>query len=422
MAKDTEKKSKSFTIGNAKGKEVKSRAELLGGIVKDFQKSSGCKNIFADARDDPRLIVPRISTSLYGLDVATGGGLPLGRVTGIYGDPKGGKTTLLLRAVADYQRRCASCNRVANLVPGIIQLPNLETGEVEDRETLVISECECGNPVDVIVLWIDSEGVWDPIWASKMGVLGEKVILLRSSFGEQGYDSVISFSSTGAVNLFVIDSLANMTPADELASGMQEQSQGLAARINNKFLRKLVSMLNLGFQHGKQFTVFTVNQYREKIGVMFGSNRVLTGGKGQLFTTSLEIEMAPGTVTISDDDEPVFGEFRWTVKKNKVGVQGGKGSFKQWMCNTDLFSIGDIQEHEYVIAKAVSLGMISHPNAQIYEYAGSKFRGELQMVKYFAENPDEYVNLKARMLAAKLRVQLPVVEVVMTPGSDSETE
>jgi recombination protein RecA len=382
-----------------------SRAEQLGAVVKSVNKKYKGASVLANARHDPRLVVPRVSTGLYGLDVATNGGYPLGRVTLIYGEAKGGKTTSYLRGLSNAQRLCGTCSRPAEYVPGVIELPDLETGEMKDVETFVIKECACGNPTDMLCFWVDAEGVWLPEWADKMDVWSEKVILMRPTYGEQGYDVLTSFAETRAINMVAIDSLAQMTPSDEYKSGMDEKQQGAAARMNNKFIRKVVGLMNHSFQQKHSLTTWLINQYREKIGVMFGSNKTLPGGKAQLFANSIEVEFSPGKIDIDPDTgEPIIGLFKWAVKKNKLGPSGGRGEFQQWMMNTDLFSIGDIQEHEQVIQKAVSLGFIEHPNAVMYEFDGEKFRGESTLVRYLAENPELYVLLKEKMLRKKLHI------------------
>jgi len=402
---DSKKKSKIVIKDQDK---TKSRAQLLGDVVIGMGKRYKNVSTLADPRNDKRLVVPRVSTSLYGLDVALNGGIPLGRMTLVYGDAKGGKTTLLLRCLANAQRRCGNCNRVAVFGPGEIDLPDLKTGEIKKIKTQVIQSCKCGNPRDVICLWVDAEGVWLTDWAEKLGVWSEKVILMRPSYGEQGYDVMMSFAESGAIDIIVLDSLAQMTPADEVSGGMEEQTQALAARVNNRFIRKIISLMNLGFQRNKQFTLWAVNQYREKVGVVFGSNKVLPGGKGQLFSSSVDIEMTPATISLDDGGESIMGLFRWRVTKNKMGPPGGKGEFRQWMMDTDVFKTGDLQEHEYVIGKAVELGEISHPNAMMYDIDGRSFRGESQVVKYLAENPDKYEELKDVMIRKRLRIEEPL--------------
>jgi len=380
------------------------RARLLGDQIKNMKKTYKGLSPLANARDDERLIVPRVSTGLYALDVAMNGGYPICRMTLVYGDAKGGKTTMLLRGLANMQRLCGNCYKPAEFGDGVVKLPDARTGEIKEIKTQVIKNCSCGKPKDIVALWCDSEGVWLPSWAKTLGVWAEKVILMRPSFGEQGYDIITGFAQTGLIDLMVIDSLAAMTPSDELTGGMQESQPGVAARMNNKFIRKIISLMNLGFQADVGMTIWAINQFREKIGVQFGSNKTLPGGKGQLFAGTIELEFNPGKVTLDENDEPILGEFRWVVRKNKVGTSGGKGSYKQWMSDTDIFKIGDLQEHDTVIAKAVGMGMVDHPNSQTYEFDGKKFRGINHLIRYLGENPHRYDALKSEMLLKKLHL------------------
>lgn len=259
-------KDKKLKIGrDAKG----SRAEKLASVVSGANKEFG-KAIMLSPMDDSLRVVPRVSTGLYGLDVASNGGLPIGRVTMVYGLQGSGKTMLLLRSLANAQRLCGNCYGPGVFVDGEIEIPNLRTGKIETVKTKVIESCPCGNPRDMIVLWVDAENVWETSWSRRMGVWAEKVILVKPSYGEQAYDLVSAFVSTKEIDLIGIDSLAQLTPIDEYDSAMGEQFQGLAARMNNKFLRKLIGGMCDAFTDGRPITFWMINQYREKIGVMFG--------------------------------------------------------------------------------------------------------------------------------------------------------
>lgn len=381
------------------------RAEKLAAVVQGANKEYGRPVMCDSTRNNEMLVVPRVTTGLYGLDVKTNGGLPFGRAILVYGPAKGGKTTLLLRGVGQAQKLCANCYQPGVFQRGKMRLPDLKTGKIKEVETDVIVNCPCGNPRDMIILWIDAEGVWLPSWSERMGVQCEKVILSRPSYGEQAYNVITAFVSVKEIDLIVIDSLAQLTPVAEYDASMEEQQQGAAARMNNKFVRKVISGVNEAFQEERMITLWAVNQYREKIGVMFGSPDVLPGGKGQLFMSSIEIEMRPGTIEVDKDTgEAVFGKFKYRVVKNKVGVGGGKGEFQQCMSDTDVFKIGDLMEHEEVIDAAANMGIITRPSSVMYEYAGEKFRGKSQLVRFLGENKEQYEDLKDLMLRAKLHL------------------
>jgi recombination protein RecA len=288
---------------------------------------------------------------------------------------------------------------------GMLDIPNMNTGKVEKVKTQVIKSCPCGKPRNLLAFWIDAEGVWEPQWAERIGVWTEKVLLMRPTYGEQAYDVITSFVNISEIDLVIIDSLAALTPAVEFDAGMETPLQGVAARMNNRFIRKIIGGMNKAFNEGKIITTWMVNQYRQKIGVMFGDPRTLPGGMGQGFVASLEVEMSPGKITKDKDSgESLFGDFRFAVKKNKVGVSGGSGEYKQCMADTEVFRVGDLMEHEVVVAKAVELGFIERPNQQTYVFHETSYRGISTLVRYLGENPEKYESLKDDMIRLKLGI------------------
>jgi len=394
---DKKKQKKKLLSHGIKG----SRAEKLSSVVANVNKEY--KTPVMQMSHDDSFVVPRVTTSVWGLDAKTNGGFPFGRVVSLYGPKSGGKTTMYLRAVGEAQKLCANCYQPGEFKPGKLEMPNLETGEVKKISTDVIVSCPCGKPRDMVVLWVDAEGVWLTEWAKKMGVRVEKTIVLRPSFGEQAYDIVTAFVAVKEVDVIVIDSLAALVPVVERDEGMQVIQQGAAARMNNKFIRKIVSGMNEAHQSGRPISLWLINQYREKIGVLFGSPDCVPGGKGQGFATSLEVEMRPGQIKVDKDTgEVMLGEFRYVVKKNKLGVPGGRGTFLQTMMDTDLFKIGDLMEHEEVIAEAETMGFVARPTKVTYEYEGVKYRGVSQLMRFFGENPEKYEELRRNMLAERL--------------------
>ncbi len=399
MAKEKKKDPLVEATKKAKG----TRAEQLGAIVKGAKKKYG-HSVLHSASETEALIVPRVSTGLYKLDLRTNGGLPLRRVTMVYGPKSGGKTTLFLRALGMAQRLCANCFQPGEFEKGMIELPDLESGEVREVETQVIVSCPCGKPKDFLAIWIDAEGVWLPEWASRLGVMAEKVILMRPSHSEQAYNVAVAMINAGHIDLITIDSLAALTPMEEFEGAMEKQGQGVAARVNNKFIRKIVSGMNHCFQMlGIAPTLWAVNQYREKIGVMFGSPETVPGGKGQLFATSLEIECRGGKITLEEESgDPLSGAFTCRIKKNKVGVPGGTCEYSMCMQETDFLKVGDLMEQNAVIDDAVAIDLIQKPNAVMYEFEDKKFRGKGAMELFLIENPDKYESLKRRMLGYRL--------------------
>lgn len=401
-----EKKKKDPIMEAVKKSKKGSRAERIGAIAVGATKKYG-HNVIHKASESEALVVPRVSTGLYGLDAKTNGGWPLRRVSMVYGLQSTWKTSGYLRGLGNAQRLCANCLKPGTFKEGTIELPDFEKGGIKKVKTQVITDCPCGDPSDYLAIWIDAEGVWEPKWSKRMGVWAEKVMLMRPSYGEQAYDVAVGMVDSGAVDHITIDSLAAMTPKAEIVDSMEQQLQGVAARVNNKFIRKIVSAMNHCFQRdGRTPTVWLVNQYRQKIGVMFGPSETVPGGMGQKFATSLEVEFRKGKLNIDEETGEVYdGLFKFTVKKNKVGTEGGKGEFKMCKAETDFSEVGDLLEHAEVIKAATDMELIQRPSTVTYEFNGQKFRGVGAMELYLLENVEEYEALKTKMLRYRLGIE-----------------
>lgn len=381
------------------------RADQLGAIVEGAKKKYGHR-VLIGASEEEVLVVPRITTGLYGMDLVTNGGIPQGRITMWYGERSTGKTSKVLRVLGNAQCVCANCYRPAELKDGVITLPNLETGKKQEVETRIVVDCECGNPRNYLCLWIDAEKVWLPSWSKKMGVDPGGVLVMRPEYGEQAYDMALAMVNRGIIDAVAIDSLAALAPKEEMEASMEQAHQGVSARMNNKFLRKLVMAMNYcANTYARSPSLWLINQYREKIGVMFGDPRVLTGGKGQGFAPTLEIECSPGKIDKDEKTKEVYSaEFNYYIKKNKVGVPFGRGSYSMCLTDTSLFQVGDLMEHKTVVEHAVANGFIEKPNNVTYIFEDNKFRGMSDIVRYFGEHVGEYEKLKKDMLRFKLGI------------------
>ena len=343
-------------------------------------------------------VVPRIRTGVFGIDYHSFGGLPIGRISMVFGEKSTGKTTFYMRALANAQRICAGCYRPAKLVDGVISMPSFPSGRMKDVETKVV-ECDCGNPRDFMAVWIDSEGAFDADWAKRFGVLTEKIYFCRPEYGEQGYDIAYALVNSGEVDLCVVDSIAQMTPIDELDASIEKQHQAIGARMNNKFMRKIVSALNRGWINNREISVWLVNQYRMAIGVMYGDPRVLTGGKGQGFVTSLEIEMSSGKPNVSDDGDVLSTLFKWKIKKGRICPSGTSGEFEMLQ---DKNHLGEINEIEQVLKLSIDAGLIEKPNMRTYVFNGETYSGKDELLTYLKTNNDSFEALKEDILDCRL--------------------
>ncbi|WP_173946617.1 recombinase RecA [Microvirga terrae] len=215
--------------------------------------------------------VETISTGSLGLDIALGvGGLPRGRVVEVYGPESSGKTTLALQTVAEAQK----------------------TGGV------------CG--------FIDAEHALDPVYARKLGVNLDDLLISQPDNGEQALEIADTLIRSGSVDVLVIDSVAALTPKAEIEGEMGESRPGLQARLMSQALRKLTGSIS----RTKTMVIF-INQIRMKIGVMYGSPETTTGGNALKFYASVRLDIRRVS-TLKDRDEPIGNQVRVKVVKNKV--------------------------------------------------------------------------------------------------------
>ena len=238
----------------------------LSQIERQFGKGSIMK-----MGDRSALDIANVSTGSLGLDVALGiGGLPYGRICEIYGPESSGKTTLTLSAIAEAQK----------------------TGKV------------CA--------FIDAEHALDPIYAEKLGVDIDELIVSQPDTGEQALEICDMLTRSGAVDVVVIDSVAALVPKAEIEGDIGDSHVGLAARMMSQAMRKLTGNIK-----NNNVLVIFINQIRMKIGVMFGSPETTTGGNALKFYSSVRLDIRR-IGAVKDGDEVIGNETRVKVVKNKV--------------------------------------------------------------------------------------------------------
>ena len=250
-----------------KGDRKKALEAALGQIERNYGKGSVMK------LGDPENIVEigAIPTGSLGLDIALGiGGLPQGRIIEIYGPESSGKTTLALHTVAEAQKN------------------------------------------DGICAFIDAEHALDPIYAGKLGVDVEELLISQPDNGEQALEIADTLVRSGAIDVLVVDSVAALTPRAELEGDMGDSLPGLQARLMSQALRKLTASISKS-----NTMVIFINQIRMKIGVMFGSPETTTGGNALKFYSSCRLDIRR-IGAIKDREEVVGNQTRVKVVKNKV--------------------------------------------------------------------------------------------------------
>ncbi len=245
----------------------KALSAALGQIEKQFGKGSVMR--FGDA--GPAKDIESISTGSLGLDIALGiGGLPKGRVVEIYGPESSGKTTMTLQVVAECQKQGGTA------------------------------------------AFVDAEHALDPIYAEKIGVNLDDLLISQPDTGEQALEITDMLVRSGAVDLVVIDSVAALTPKAEIEGEMGDTHVGLQARLMSQALRKLTANIKRS-----NCMVFFINQIRMKIGVMFGSPETTSGGNALKFYSSVRLDIRR-IGAIKKGDEIVGNQTRVKVVKNKV--------------------------------------------------------------------------------------------------------
>ncbi len=329
----------------------KALAAALGQIEKQFGKGSILK-----LGDNRTMDIETISTSSLSLDIALGaGGLPIGRIVEIYGPESSGKTTLTLETITAAQRKGKAC------------------------------------------AFIDAEHALDPIYAQKLGVDIDQLLVSQPDTGEQALEICDALARSGAVDLIVVDSVAALTPKAEIEGEMGDSHMGLQARMLSQAMRKLTGNL----KQSNCMCIF-INQIRMKIGVMFGNPETTTGGNALKFYASVRLDIRR-TGAIKEGDEVVGNETRIKVVKNKIAAP-----FKQ--ADTQILYGQGFNRNGELVDLGVKHKLVEKAGAW-YSYKGDKIgQGKTNACKFLTENPET-----AAEIEAKLR------ELLLNPVTEGET-
>lgn len=317
----------------------------LGQIERQFGKGAVMR-----MGDQPREAIPAVSTGSLGLDIALGiGGLPYGRIVEIYGPESSGKTTLTLQVVAEAQKEGKTC------------------------------------------AFVDAEHALDPLYAEKLGVNVDDLLVSQPDTGEQALEITDMLVRSNAVDVIIVDSVAALTPKAEIEGDMGDTHVGLQARLMSQALRKLTGNVKTS----NCLLVF-INQIRMKIGVMFGSPETTTGGNALKFYSSVRLDIRR-TGAVKQGDEIVGNETRVKVVKNKVSPPFRQAEF-QIMYGKGIYHMGE------VIDLGVKEGLVDKSGAW-YAYNGDKIgQGKANASKYLEENSEIAVEIETeirkRLLAA----------------------
>ncbi len=319
------------------------KSKALDAALSQIERSFGKGSIMRLGKNDKSMDIDVVSTGSLGLDIALGiGGLPRGRVVEIYGPESSGKTTLALHVLAEAQKNGGIC------------------------------------------AFIDAEHALDPIYARKLGVQVDDLLISQPDAGEQALEIADTLVRSGAVDVLVIDSVAALVPRAELEGEMGDSQPGLQARLMSQALRKLTASIN----RSNTMVIF-INQIRMKIGVMYGSPETTTGGHALKFYASVRLDIRR-IGAIKERDEVVGNQTRVKVVKNKLAPP-----FKQ--VEFDIMYGEGVSKNGELVDLGVKAGVV--------EKSGSWFSYDSQRIGQGRENAKSF--LKANPdIAAKIEVAI----------------
>jgi recombination protein RecA len=322
------------------------RSKALAVALSQIDKQFGKGSIMRLGDSDTIKDIEVVSTGSLGLDIALGvGGLPRGRVVEIYGPESSGKTTLTLQVIAEMQK------------------------------------------IGGTAAFIDAEHALDPLYAQKIGVNVQELLISQPDNGEQALEIADMLVRSGSVDVVVIDSVAALTPRAEIEGEMGEPQMGLQARLMSQALRKLTANI----KRSNTMLIF-INQIRMKIGVMFGNPETTTGGNALKFYASVRLDIRR-IGAIKKGDEILGNETRVKVVKNKVAPPFKKAEFDI------LYGEGISREGE-IVELGVLYNLVEKAGAW-YSYNGEKIgQGKDNSREYLKQNPDiaNEIELKIRAI------------------------
>ena len=333
----------------------------LAGIEKQFGKGS----IMRLGAKDAIVPISVISTGSISFDAALGvGGVPRGRVVEIYGPESSGKTTITLQIIAEAQK--------------------------------------AGG----LAAFVDAEHALDPVYARKLGVDTDNLLISQPDYGEQALEITEALVRSGAIDILVVDSVAALVPKAELDGEMGDSHVGLQARLMSQALRKLTGTVS----KSRTCLIF-INQIREKIGVMFGNPETTTGGRALKFYSSVRIDIR--RIGAVKEGEVVVGSRTKTkIVKNKVAAPFREAEF-------DILYGEGISKEGDVLDQAVLANIVDKSGAW-YSYSGERIGQGRENVRNFLKQNQDVYNRMNTELRAKLKIGVAAAAPIPEPPADGE--
>jgi recombination protein RecA len=333
----------------------------LAKVIQGINKKMGTDTIVlgSDIRDD---FMGRITTGSVALDVALGGGWPLNQWHEIIGEESQGKTAIVLQTIAANQKR--------------------------DPEFTTV--------------WVAAEQ-WVPSYAEMCGVDTSRVFVVSTNLMEEAYEAVIQIAESKAVDCIVVDSLPALVPSTEDEKTMEESTVGRGALLTNKFFRKvgLASKRSM-VEHERPFIGIIINQWRDKIGVMYGDPRTTPGGKGKNYSyfTRTEVRRDEWIEAGTGEEKRKVGQaIKFRVLKNKSAPPGGTALVDFYFSNGGELPAGSVDVAKEIIAMGSIYKVIERAGAY-YRYGGRQWQGKDAMLASVREEIDLQEALTREVLDA----------------------
>jgi recombination protein RecA len=340
------------------------KTKALDAALSQIERAFGKGSIMRLGKNQKIVEIETISTGSISLDIALGvGGLPRGRVIEIYGPESSGKTTLTLHVIAEAQKKGGVC------------------------------------------AFVDAEHALDPVYARKLGVNLDDLLISQPDTGEQALEITDTLVRSGAVDVLVIDSVAALTPRAEIDGEMGESLPGLQARLMSQALRKLTASISRSHT-----MVIFINQIRMKIGVMYGSPETTTGGNALKFYASVRLDIRR-IGSIKDREEVVGNQTRVKVVKNKVAPP-----FKQ--VEFDIMYGEGISKLGELVDLGVKAGVVEKSGAW-FSYDSQRLgQGRENAKNFLRNNPDAAARIEQ---AIRENAGL-IAQKILDPGEVEEAE
>ncbi len=344
-------------------KDGMDKSKALEAALSQIERAFGKGSVMKLGAREGAVEIDTVSTGSLGLDIALGiGGLPRGRIVEIYGPESSGKTTLALHVVAEAQKAGGTC------------------------------------------AFIDAEHALDPIYARKLGVDVDELLISQPDAGEQALEIADTLVRSGAIDVLVIDSVAALVPRAELEGEMGDTHVGLQARLMSQALRKLTGSISKS-----RCMVIFINQIRQKIGVMFGNPETTTGGNALKFYASVRLDIRR-IGAIKDRDEVVGNQTRVKVVKNKLAPPFRVIEF-------DIMYGQGVSKTGELLDLGVNASIVEKSGAW-FSYDGNRIgQGRENAKNFLKQNPDV-----AQAIEAKIRANAGLVADAMLVGDPDPGE